>query len=29
MYDGLHPAERGYEIWADAILPKIKELMGG
>lgn len=29
MYDGLHPAERGYEIWADAILPKVKELMGG
>lgn len=28
MYDGLHPAERGYEIWADAMLPKVKELMG-
>ena len=28
MYDGLHPAERGYEIWAEAMLPKIKELMG-
>ena len=27
MYDGLHPAERGYEIWADAILPIVKELM--
>jgi N-acetylglucosamine-6-sulfatase len=28
MYDGLHPAERGYEIWADAILPRVKELIG-
>lgn len=28
MYDGLHPAERGYEIWAEAMLPKVKELMG-
>jgi N-acetylglucosamine-6-sulfatase len=28
MYDGLHPAERGYEIWADAILPRVRELMG-
>jgi N-acetylglucosamine-6-sulfatase len=28
MYDGLHPAERGYEIWADAILPRVKQLMG-
>ena len=27
MYDGLHPAERGYEIWADAMLRK-SELMG-
>jgi lysophospholipase L1-like esterase len=28
MYDGLHPAERGYEIWAEAILPRVKALMG-
>lgn len=29
MYDGLHPAERGYEIWAEATLTKVKELLSG
>jgi lysophospholipase L1-like esterase len=28
MPDALHPSEKGYQIWADAILPKIKELTG-
>lgn len=28
MPDLLHPAEAGYELWAQAILPKVKELMG-
>jgi lysophospholipase L1-like esterase len=28
MSDALHPAEKGYTIWAEAILPKVKELMG-
>ncbi len=27
MADGLHPTEKGYPIWADAILPRVKELM--
>jgi lysophospholipase L1-like esterase len=27
MPDGLHPNEKGYQIWADAILPRVKELM--
>jgi lysophospholipase L1-like esterase len=27
MADGLHPTEKGYQIWADAILPTVKELM--
>jgi lysophospholipase L1-like esterase len=27
MADGLHPTEKGYQIWADAILPRVKELM--
>lgn len=27
MPDYLHPNEKGYQIWADAILPKVKELM--
>jgi lysophospholipase L1-like esterase len=27
MPDGLHPSEKGYQIWADAILPRVKELM--
>jgi lysophospholipase L1-like esterase len=27
MGDGLHPTEKGYQIWADAILPRVKELM--
>jgi lysophospholipase L1-like esterase len=25
--DALHPNEKGYQIWADAILPKVKELL--
>jgi len=28
MSDALHPTEKGYTIWADAVLPKIKELLG-
>lgn len=27
MGDGLHPTARGYQIWADAILPTVRELM--
>jgi lysophospholipase L1-like esterase len=27
MADGLHPTEKGYQIWADAILPTVKNLM--
>jgi lysophospholipase L1-like esterase len=29
MADGLHPTTRGYEIWADAVMPKFLELLGG
>lgn len=28
MPDLLHPGEKGYQIWADAIEPKIKEMLG-
>jgi len=28
MPDFLHPTEKGYQIWADAVLPTIKELLG-
>ena len=28
MPDGLHPNEAGYEVWAEAIRPKLSELMG-
>ena len=28
MKDALHPGEAGYKIWADAIEPKLKELLG-
>ena len=28
MSDALHPTEKGYTIWAEAILPKVKQLMG-
>ncbi len=28
MSDALHPAEKGYTVWAEAILPKVKELLG-
>ncbi len=28
MMDGLHPTTKGYQIWADATLPRVKELMG-
>ena len=28
MSDYLHPTEKGYTIWTDAILPKVKELLG-
>jgi lysophospholipase L1-like esterase len=27
MPDSLHPNEKGYQIWADAILPTVKEMM--
>ena len=27
--DGLHPTERGYEIWADAVMPTFTEMLGG
>jgi lysophospholipase L1-like esterase len=27
MADGLHPTEKGYQIWADATLPTVKNLM--
>jgi lysophospholipase L1-like esterase len=27
MPDFLHPNEKGYQIWADAMLPKLKEMM--
>lgn len=27
MIDGLHPTEKGYQIWADAVLPTVKNLM--
>jgi lysophospholipase L1-like esterase len=27
MADGLHPTAKGYQIWADAILPTVKKLM--
>ena len=29
MADGLHPTERGYEIWADAVMPTFREMLGG
>jgi lysophospholipase L1-like esterase len=28
MPDGLHPNEKGYQIWADAIKPQLKEWLG-
>jgi len=28
MRDALHPGEAGYKIWADAMEPKLKELLG-
>jgi len=28
MPDLLHPNTKGYEIWAEAMEPKIKELVG-
>lgn len=28
MADGLHPTTRGYEIWADAVMPRFREMMG-
>ena len=27
MADGLHPTAKGYQIWADAILPTVKNLL--
>lgn len=29
MKDALHPGEAGYKIWANAMEPKLKELLGG
>jgi lysophospholipase L1-like esterase len=29
MNDGLHPTAKGYEVWAAAIIDKVKELTGG
>ena len=28
MPDGLHPSARGYQIWADAVMPTFQEMMG-
>ena len=28
MADGLHPTARGYLIWADAVMPTIREMLG-
>jgi lysophospholipase L1-like esterase len=28
MVDGLHPTELGYEIWADAVMPTFREMLG-
>ena len=28
MPDGCHPNVKGYQIWADAILPTVREMMG-
>ncbi len=28
MPDGLHPSEKGYEIWSAAILPTVKKVLG-
>jgi lysophospholipase L1-like esterase len=28
MADGLHPTTRGYEIWADAVMPTFHQMMG-
>jgi lysophospholipase L1-like esterase len=27
MADGLHPTAKGYQVWADAILPQVRNLM--
>jgi lysophospholipase L1-like esterase len=29
MADGLHPTARGYEIWAEAVMPTFREMMRG
>jgi lysophospholipase L1-like esterase len=29
MADGLHPTLRGYEIWAQAVMPTFREMLGG
>ena len=29
MADGLHPTARGYEIWADAMMPMFMEMLSG
>jgi len=28
MADGLHPTARGYQIWADAVMPTFRQMMG-
>jgi beta-glucosidase len=29
MADGLHPTARGYEIWAEAVMPTFREMLSG
>ena len=29
MADHLHPGDKGYRIWADAMEPLLKEMTGG
>jgi lysophospholipase L1-like esterase len=28
MGDGLHPTARGYEIWAEAVMPTFRAMLG-
>jgi lysophospholipase L1-like esterase len=28
MADGLHPTARGYEIWAEAVMPTFRAMLG-
>jgi len=29
MADGLHPTDKGYDIWYDAMRPTLEKLLGG